>query len=166
MKKQGNTSILLKTKLLIILFLLLSGDLFAQDLYSYEKSVKFGEYLYNTNQYEFAVKEFERCIFLHPDDPVAILYLFRTYYKLGEFNKALNITNFNNFLESDAAFGSEYFKLLIQTKKYIEANYFLSQNKYFKDNTDLKLSIYLLQKDWKGAAVFRDNNPQTSKTYN
>ena len=149
--------ILLKTKLLI-LFFLVSSDLFSQDLYSYENSVKFGEYLYHTNQFEFAAREFERCIFLKPDDQFSILYLFKTYRKIGEFSKASDIPNFNKFLGTNAEFGSEYLKLLVQTKKYDEAVNFISKAAYFNEKPDLKLSICLLQKDWKSAAVFRDKN--------
>lgn len=147
----------LRTKLLIIL-LLVAGDLFSQDLYRYENSVKFGEYLYHTNQFEFAAREFERCVFLKPEDQFSILYLFKTYRKMGEFNKAQNIPNFNNFAETDAAFGLEYVKLLIQTNRYDDAGSFISQNDYFNEKTDLKLSIYLLRKDWKAAVIFRDEN--------
>ena len=149
--------ILLKTKLLI-LFLLFTGDLFSQDLYSYENSVKFGEHLYHTNQFEFAARESERCVFLKPEDQFSILYLFKSYRKIGEFNKAFNISNFNKFLETEESFGSEYFKLLVQTERYQDAAIFLLGKEYFKDEADLKLSIFLLQKDWKAAVLFRDEN--------
>lgn len=77
---------------------------------------------------------------------------------MGEFNKALNISNFIKFVETESAFGQEYYKLLIQTNRYNDANQFLSQKEYFKEKPDMELSVYILQKDWKTAAIYRDEN--------
>lgn len=147
----------LKTKLLII-FLLVTGDLSSQDLYNYENSLKFGQHLYNTNQFEFAATEFERCIFLKPEDKIPIFLLFKTYCKLGEFEKAMTIPNFQKFSETDESFGYENFKLLIQTNRYDDADQLLSGKEYFRKNINLKLVIYLLQTEWRTASSFRDEN--------
>lgn len=142
----------------MLFFILIAGDLFSQDLYSFEQSVKFGEHLYHTNQFGFAAREFERCVFLKPDDRFAVLYLFKAYRKLGEFDKALSVPNFNKFLETDESFGSEYFKLFVQKNNYEDAGNFLAKKEYFNEKADMKLSTFLLQKDWKAAAAYRDEN--------
>ena len=150
----------MKTKILI-LFLLSSIDLFSQDLYSHDNSVKFGEYLYNSNQYDLAIREFERCVYLKSDDKKSYLYLFKIYRKSNAFDKAIDsykrFSGSLNLDEMDSTFASEYFKLLIQNEKYHDADNLLMQNSYFKENSNLKLSIILLKKDWVGAEEFKND---------
>lgn len=159
MKKPVNFLIQLKTKL-IILFLLFTFDLFSQDLYNHDNSFKFGEYLYNSNQYELAVREFERCVFLKPDQRDSHLYLFKIYRKTNSFDKAIDcykrFSGNLNFSEMDTTFGVEYFKLLVENKKYQDVNSFISSNSYFKENHDLKLATILLGKEWKDAGVYKN----------
>jgi tetratricopeptide (TPR) repeat protein len=147
----------LKTNLLI-LFVVISIDLFAQDLYDHQNSLKFGEYLYHSNQYQLAVREFERCVFLKPDDRESFLYLFKIHRKENDFNKAIDCykrySGNLNFSEMDTTFGSEYFKLLVQNNKYPEAATFLELNPLFTGDNNLKLSTILLRKDWKEANLF------------
>lgn len=158
----------LKTKLLIVL-LLASVDLFSQNFYDHDNSLKFGEYLYNTNQYDLAVREFERCVFLKPDDRESFLYLFKIHRKSNSFDKAIDsykrFSGNLNFGEMDTTFGSEYFKLLIQNEKYQDAEYFLTENSYFIGNNDLKLSTILLRKEWQEAGKFKnDINNEVNKS--
>lgn len=147
----------LKTNFLL-LFFLISIDLFAQDFYDHRNSLKFGEYLYNSNQYDLAVREFERCVFLKPDDRESFLYLFKIRRKENNFGKAIDCykrySGNLNFSEMDATFGSEYFKLLIQNDKYLDAASFLESNPLFTADHNLKLSTILMRKEWKEADQF------------
>ncbi len=138
--------------------LFFSGDLFSQDLYSHDNSVKFAVYLYQTNQFESAAKEFERCIFLQPEDPVSSLFLLKVYRKMEDFNKAAKLVLSSKKIDTDESFGSEYFKLLIQAAKYKDAEVLLDQKAYLKQNADFRLSTMLLQKEWKSGALFRSEN--------
>ncbi len=166
MKKPVNILTPLKTKI-ITLFLFASLRLFSQDFYNHDNSLKFGEYLYNSNQYDLAVREFERCIFLKPDDRESFLYLFKIYRKTNAFDKAnacyKQYSGKASFDRMDADFGSEYFKLLIQNNKYEDASYFLNEDINFSKNNDLKLSTILLSKKWKEAGKFEnERNNQVS----
>lgn len=156
--KQVNFSIPLRTNLLA-LFLLIAIHSKSQDLYNHENSVKFGKYLYNTTQYDLAILEFERCVYLKPDDRESYLFLFKINRKLNLFDKAVNaFQRFSgnlNFAEMDTSFGSEYFKLLVQNRKYLEASVFLDANPNFKENSNYKLSTLLLRKDWKNAEAYQ-----------
>lgn len=153
----------MKTKALFLFILILASiDLFSQDFYDHDNSLKFGEYLYNSNQYDLAVREFERCVFLKPDDLESYLYLFKIHRKNNAFDQAIDcykrFSGNLNFGEMDAAFGSEYFKLLVQNEKYKDAEYFLTGNTNFKKNNDLKLSTILLRREWKEAGKFENEN--------
>lgn len=143
-----------------VLLILVSIDLFSQDFYNHDNSLKFGEYLYNSNQYDLAVREFERCVFFKPDDRKSYLYLFKIYRKSNAFEKAVDsysrFSGNRNFGEMDTEFGSEYFKLLVQNDKYGDAGDFLMNNPRFKDNNDLKLSTILLKKEWREADMFKN----------
>ena len=168
MKKLVNFLIPLKTKL-IILFLLFTFDLFSQDLYNQDNSFKFGEYLYNSNQYDLAVREFERCVFLKPHDRESFLYLFKIHRKENAFGKAIDsykrYSGNLNFNEMDTTFGSEYFKLLIQNDKYLDAASFLDINPLFTADHNLKLSTILLRKEWKDADQFANKmNDRVNKS--
>lgn len=144
----------------LLLFILISVDLFSQDLYNYENSVKFGEYLYNSRQYELAVREFERSAFLKPGDGKSYLYLFKIYRKTNAFDKAIDsYKRFSGNLrveEMNREFGSEYLKLLVEEHKYPEAHNFVNSNINFKKSYDLKLATLLLMKDWKRAVEYKD----------
>ncbi len=159
MKKPVNFLIPLKTKL-IILFLFAATRLFSQDFYNHDNSLKFGEYLYRSNQYDLAVREFERCVFLKPDDRQSYLYLFKIYRKTNSFEKAIQCyrqySGKTEFTDMDLEFGSEYFKLLVQNEKYEDAGSFINSNNFFKQNNDFRLSTILLRKSWKEAGSFKN----------
>lgn len=144
---------------IIIVFLLVSLDSFSQDFYNWDNSVRFGKYLYNTNQFDLAIREFERCVFLKPDDRESYLYLFKIHRKTDAFEKAINcFQRFSGNLnvgEMDAAFGLEYFKLLVQNGRYDDAEYFLDKNPFFNESFDFKLSTLLLKKEWKEAYQYK-----------
>lgn len=158
----------MRTKLLI-LFLLASFQLFSQDFYNHGNSLKFGEYLYHSNQYDLAVREFERCVFLKPDDRESFLYLFKIYRKTNAFDKAVasyrQYSGKVSFDEMDPDFGSEYFKLLVQNDKYEDAGLFLKTNSYFNKNNDFRLSTILLTKKWQEAGAFKnEQNDQVNSS--
>jgi tetratricopeptide (TPR) repeat protein len=120
-------------------------------------------------QFELAVLEFERCVYLKPDDRESYLYLFKINRKFNLFDKAINaFQRFNgnfNFEEMDASFGTEYFKLLVQNGKYQEASVFLDKNPYFKENSNFRLSTMLLRKEWKNAFAYQSSlNNSIDKT--
>ncbi len=146
----------MKTKLTFLL-LFVSTGLFSQEIYNYDNSVKFGEYLYQSAQYEFAAKEFERCLFLKPEDNNATLFLLKVYRKMGEYDKAVKLASSGKLMETEI-FGIEYFKLLIEAGKLKEAITLLSDNAFLKDKPDLKLSTILLQKEWKNGFDYRNEN--------
>jgi tetratricopeptide (TPR) repeat protein len=158
----------LKTKLFLIL-VFTSLNLFSQNFYDFENSFRFGEYLYGSNQYDLAVREFERCVFLRHDDQKSYLFLFKIYRKSNAFDKAIDsYSRFSgnlNFWEMNREFGSEYFKLLVQNNKYQEAGDFLNSNSSFKENADLKLSTILLKKEWHEAGNFLEGkNSEINKS--
>ncbi|MCL6101433.1 MAG: hypothetical protein M1292_02935 [Bacteroidetes bacterium] len=158
----------MKTKL-IFLLLLASFDSYSQDLYNYENSVLFGKYLYSSNQLDLAAQEFERCVFLKPEDRESYLYLCKVYRKTNEFDKAVNtFQRFNgkvSFQDMDPAFSVEYLKLLVQNGKYQDATEFLEKNSILRENSDYKLSSFLLRKDWKDAYKYQaSSNIPINKT--
>jgi tetratricopeptide (TPR) repeat protein len=146
----------LKTKLFIVL-LLASTGLFSQEIFNYDNSVKFGVYLYQSAQYEFAAKELERCLFLKPEDYNATLFLLKVYRKMNEYDKAVRLASSGRLMDTES-FGIEYFKMLIEAGKLKDASVLISEKAYFKDKSDLKLSTILLQKEWKNGFDYRNEN--------
>ncbi len=149
----------MKTKVLIIL-LLSSFNLYSQDFYDHTNSYKFGEYLYNSNQFGLAVREFERCVFLKPNDRESFLYLFKIYRKTNAFDQAIaSYQHYSGnlyFDQMDIDFGTEYFKLLVENRKYGDAFSFLKSNTSFNDKSDFKFATILLNKNWVEAESFKN----------
>ncbi|MFB0908345.1 MAG: hypothetical protein QMB03_08735, partial [Spirosomataceae bacterium] len=50
-----------------------------QDLYNYENSRRFGEYLLKSGQFELATKEYERLVFLNSSNDTLKLNLLKAY---------------------------------------------------------------------------------------
>jgi hypothetical protein len=72
--------------LLSLLLLLLSGHLKAQDLYDYAHSRAYARYLAQSKQYKLAAEEYERLIFLRPENDSLRADLLRIY-RLGDTPK-------------------------------------------------------------------------------
>lgn len=72
--------------LLSIFLMLLSGHLTAQDLYDYAHSRAYARYLAQSKQYKLAAEEYERLIFLRPENDSLRADLLRIY-RLGDTPK-------------------------------------------------------------------------------
>lgn len=73
--------------LLLILFKFINSS--AQDLYNYDNSKKFAEYLSKSGQYELATREYERLIFMLPQNDSLKTSLLSMYRRSGKLDDAL-----------------------------------------------------------------------------
>lgn len=142
---------------ILILFLLVPAGLLAQDFYNFGNTLKFGKYLYQTRQFEYAGKEFERCHFLDPGHSETNYFLLKVYRQLGEYEKGIQLTSSGKFAWNDST-GNEYFRLLVQAGKYREGEDFLRNGTHPGNRPDLRMSAILLQKEWKRGNAFLDSN--------
>ncbi|MFD2523454.1 tetratricopeptide repeat protein [Emticicia soli] len=73
--------------LLLIVFPFINSS--AQDLYNYDNSKKFAEYLSKSGQYEIATREYERLIFMLPQNDSLKTSLLSMYRRSGKLDQAL-----------------------------------------------------------------------------
>ncbi|HDR68493.1 MAG TPA: hypothetical protein ENN61_05520 [Bacteroidaceae bacterium] len=141
-------------------FLILeTGD--AQDLLDYQNSLKYADYLFQTHQYQLAVAEYERVIFLAPEDTMAKLKLVRSYRYLNDYRTALE--KLNSFCPSGpeslpGEFSGEYVKNMLYEGQFQKASGFLQTNHTldYAVRSEYQLGIYIMQNRWREAGLFVD----------
>ena len=74
-----NPGRILDSILIIVFILSQSGISQERDLFDQENSQKFASYLYESGQFELASEEFERVVFMNPNDSLSILRLLKAY---------------------------------------------------------------------------------------
>ncbi|MFB6316979.1 hypothetical protein [Saccharicrinis sp. FJH54] len=163
----------LKINLLLTL-LFLSGYAFSQTAYDFEHSLKFGQYLFNTNQYSLAVQEFERAVYFEPGDSVSNFMLFKTYSILNQKDKALsaykNYSHDANLSFMPDSYGTLYASLLIKNGDYETCMSFIEKNCCLSHKQKYIVSTRLVQKEWQkawdAAAQLSGNEPNISPLLN
>ncbi len=108
----------------VLLFLLIIlGNLKGitqNSIYSEKNLSEFANYLFSTNQYDFASEEYERLVFKYPLQDEYKLRLINSYRLAGEYNKG--ITTCWKYIKQDPAnnrqFKTEYAKLSILSDNY------------------------------------------------
>lgn len=102
-----------------------------EDLYNYESSRKFGEYLLKSGQFELATKEYERLVFLDPGNDSLKLNLIRAYRLDSRFEAGINRTQ-QLYPQAETLpypHTIEYSKLLMSDQKWVEAYAFWNESK-------------------------------------
>jgi hypothetical protein len=123
---------------LIIFLLFINFSLTAQDLYNFENTKKFAEYLSKSGQYDLAAREYERLIFMNNQNDTLKSSLFSMYRRAGKY---------------DANSALEYSKLLLLKSDYKIVNDFLQSNQTIKqpDKVILTATSEILQDNYKQA---------------
>lgn len=138
-----------------ILLLIITWSVSAQNAYDFEHSLKFGQYLYNTNQFNLASEEFERAVFFEPTDSLSNIMLFKTYSILNQKDKALasyiNYSHDSMLTRMPNQYGTLYAKLLIKTEAYDDCLNFIENNCCLTQKTQYYITTMLVQKNWEEA---------------
>lgn len=152
--------ILLLINILILLLIVKASN--GQNLYDLKHSKEFAYHLMNTNQYNSAVKEFERVIHLTSNKNAFAKELLRCYYNSGKFNEGIlraekMYTNHKNIPESVAL---EYIRLLLKEDDGREIKKLLAKNQSIgkKNKIRSKLTSFMIEKKWLEAKNYFDSN--------
>jgi|GEM_PF-353859 len=145
-----------KSWAVLCLFLLsFIPDSSAQNLYDYQHSLIYGNYLLNTRQYTLATEEFERLLFMNPANDTLKQKLVRSYLFDGSYQSAIRRTDslFQNRAAIPQPIAVDYSRALILGGMHFMANQFLEESKTIseKDRTFLILNNQLLAYNWKDA---------------
>lgn len=127
----------------IIIFVLVTCTISAQDIYDLAHSKRYANYLYLSQDYNLAAKEFERIIFLDRNDTLVQLQLLNCYRFLGDYKTGLNRGEqiIKAYQNPPGQLSFEYGRFLILNDSAQLFSDFLIQNKSLPDDTKKILSI-------------------------
>ncbi len=130
-----------------------------ENLFDYEHSKKFAEYLFKTAQYDYAIEEFQRVIFLNPHDWQAKLKVVEAYLNKEDYFKSVGYFHryFPVFDTLPPGIQQKGIKGHILSGEYDVSLKYLNQSALDSVNRQTwKLGVYLLKHDWKTAKHFYD----------
>lgn len=145
----------MKKKLLILFIIIYSTKAFSQDLYNFENTKKFAEYLAKSGQYDLATREFERLTFMSPDNDTLKTSLLSMYRRSGKYDEALirGKQLYPELTTMSATSAVEYGRTLLLKSEYKSAKNFWESNLKLSsaDKTILSATSDILQDNYKSA---------------
>lgn len=142
-------------KLLILLILFKFINVSAQDLYNYDNTKKFAEYLAKSGQYELATREYERLVFMLPSNETLKTSLLSMYRRSGKFDESILRAKqlYPDLTMMSAASAVEYGRTLLLKPNYKAAKDFweINQQVSQSDKIILSATAEILQDNYKRA---------------
>lgn len=156
-------------KLLLPVFLFLLPTLSAQDLYDYAHSRAYARYLLQSRQYTLAAEEYERLIFLRPDNDTLRSDLLRAYRRGNTPEKGLEqwAKWQQESRPKSRLLETEYCKLLLRGGYPAEAKKMATQSSIFDSAQIRRTVLYadMLEQKWKQAALSLAQMPPSDKLH-
>lgn len=127
----------------------------AQNLYDYQHSEKYGQYLFDSKQYKLASEELERVLFYNRDNDSVKFQLIRSYLLDNEFAMVTKRMDslFPDPLTMPRNYALEYSKALISLNSIYQAQKFINRSSNLTGNDKLYLNLNseLLDYKWETA---------------
>lgn len=142
------------------LILLFSQTILAQNLYDAGNSFRYGRFLFETKQYKKAAEEFERVLFMNPENDTVQYQLIRSYLLGKQFSMVTSRTD-SLFRDSDLIprdFAIDYSRALILEELNFNASRFINSNRNLteSDRYYLNMNNQLLGYEWDKAKLSYD----------
>lgn len=134
-----------------------SFSAFSQDLYNFEHSYRYGQFLFETRQFQLAAEEFERVLFLDPDNDTVKQQLIKSYL-LGQQYTMVNRRTDSLFRIRESIprkLAIDYSKALIMAEMNFNASQFIRSNRNLNSSDRLFLSMnnQLIGYEWDKAKL-------------
>lgn len=164
-KYQKKRSLKIVKTCLYLCLICVSTISFAQDedLYNEKNSLEFANYLFASNQYNLAAKEYERVLFLGEGNADSIkLQIVRSFSLGGNQQKSVERAKSlygNNLSEFPAPFAKRYTKDLFLLRDFSQLNFFLQEKQSQlprREKLFASTSMYLYNMNWEGAHLSLD----------
>jgi len=134
-----------------------------QDLYDQKHSLQFANYLFASNQYDLAVKEYERVLFLKEGNQDSLkLQIIRSFSLSGNREKSVerarSLYN-NNLSEFPAPFAKRYTKDLFLLRDFSQLNFYLQEKQAQlprREKLFASTSMYVFNMNWEDAHLSLD----------
>lgn len=146
--------------MLLFIILLCSQKLAAQDLYTEDATGQFANYLFTKGEFEYAAEEYERLLFMNPQNDTTLIRLSESYRKLGAYSKASDLfiqhrgTSF-----SSQRLEQEYLATILFQKDQQKFDATIHEMKHLDYDTQLrsKLEFSMLTRNWQDAENLIDS---------
>ena len=151
-----------KSKFIILVFLicLITGRIISQDLFNLKNSTAYASYLFKSNEYKLAAREYERIIFMDPTNKDSKLFLIKSYNLAGEYDLAIKRFKYlyPSFQTAPPEISYEFGKLLIKNNLLDESGTFLAQSDSLNESDKLILqaSTEMFRGNWDAANILID----------
>jgi hypothetical protein len=126
-----------------LFFFLISFGSLAQDIFSFESSKKYADYLLKSGQFDLASKEFERLVYFDVQNDTLKTNLLKSFRLSNQTN--LGIEKFqvlyNDKSKVPYAPALEFAKLQMQAQKWKEARDFWNENSSFSTDDKVLLNV-------------------------
>jgi hypothetical protein len=147
---------------LTFFLLALLSQVRAQDVFDLENSRRFAAYLYDSGQYDLAADEFERVVFLAPDDSLSILRLLQAYRMGKQYDIGLKRATglFPETRDLELKFFRELYLLHAYLDEHRANLALIRQNETLStgQKNRLEMGTLLLDRDWETAAAFYEQH--------
>ena len=124
---------------------LFSTSIFSQNIFDYNHSISYANYLFKSRQYDLASQEYERALFLSPNNDTIAAQLIKTYNLSGQCKQAkLRVKQLalNNDSIPDII-AKEYVRTLFCNNLLIDVRSFLSNTKLLNASSQAEYTLYL-----------------------
>jgi hypothetical protein len=140
-----------------------------ENLYSYDNTRKFAFHLFDTHQYELAAGEFERAVFLNPQDTLSEIFLARSYRLAGNFQGGtcrLDQLYNDSLVKMPAPLAYEYSLLCLANHQTSRVSAFLDRNKTLNGDTlnKFRLGALMLDSRYEQSVEFVAQHPPLGST--
>lgn len=133
---------------ILVFFLLLGLGAFAQktsqNIYDFEHSKEYAGYLMNSRQYDFAAEEYERLVFMKPEDSAFKILLLTALRKNESYEKG--ISKWNYFQSENTGFdeslNAELIKILLLADSLEQAIFFTKKEEFLDPVFAGKAEVY------------------------
>lgn len=147
--------IFIRSLLAMVLLAVPFASTLAQDIYDYQNSKKYAEYLVRTKQYDLASGEYERILYFRPDNDTVKSTLLKSYRLAGETDMGIK-RMYSLYDHPESAFSEsavEYTRLMLNAKLYDATKQYLVANSTLgdRDKKILRIQAELFSKNYSQA---------------
>ncbi len=145
------TKFLLRILSIFVVFILHVNTVFSQNLYDYQHSKKYGQYLFDSKQYKLASEELERVLFYNRDNDSVKFQLIRSYLLGNEFSMVTKRMDslFPDMQAMPRNYALQYSKALVSLNSIYQAQKFINRSNTLTGNDKLYLDLNLELLDYK-----------------
>ena len=146
----------MRNKIFLVLLWFTGSGVFCQetDIFNYNNSLKYANYLYNNKEFALALNEFKRILFIDSLNIQANIKIHDSYIRLGKYSEGIHYSNqVHAALVKNDTLAILRGKLLLLNGNFPQFNSEIAHDSFLSPGelVFLKMSEDVFQKNWKSA---------------